>query len=140
MEIRRATQDQIWPHRTEYHVLTYAEEGFAPLNIHTRDAGIKQEHLRAFAEAVNRQGQVGSLLPAVPLSAVPRHAVRGATDSTTLQRYLVEFFMENAASIHATKVLLDFRTPNVPRHVHEAIRLAAEDPSARNVRDLVVLE
>lgn len=37
----------------ELHVLTYAEEGFSPLDIHARRYGIDSDQVRAFADAVN---------------------------------------------------------------------------------------
>ncbi len=42
--IIRKTQEEIWPHRSQYHVLTYAEEGFSEfrhtgLNWHQRQHG-----------------------------------------------------------------------------------------------------
>ena len=53
MPIIRKSQTDIWPARCDYHVLTYAEEGFAPLNIHAASFGIEKRQLAAFVDSVN---------------------------------------------------------------------------------------
>lgn len=62
MRILRKTQVEIWPTRSEYHVLTYAEEGFSPLDIHGRSMGINKEQQIAFCDSVNQRFETGSLL------------------------------------------------------------------------------
>ena len=49
MNIILIDQKAIWPNRDEYHVLTYAEEGFSPLNIHTRKNDLAEEFLKEYA-------------------------------------------------------------------------------------------
>ena len=53
MRIIRKSQTDIWSARYDYHVLTYAEEGFAPLNIHAASFGIEKRQLAAFVDSVN---------------------------------------------------------------------------------------
>ena len=53
MNLERSTQTSIWPRRNEFHCLTYAEDGFAPLDIWTKGMGIAKEELIAFANSVN---------------------------------------------------------------------------------------
>ena len=53
MRIFRKSQTDIWSARYDYHVLTYAEEGFAPLNIHAASFGIEKRQLAAFVDSVN---------------------------------------------------------------------------------------
>ena len=57
------TARSIWPRRHEFHVVTYAEEGFAPLNIHAEGTGVEKEELVAFADEVNCRNETGSLFP-----------------------------------------------------------------------------
>jgi hypothetical protein len=140
MKIRRATQEDIWPSRGQYHVLTYAEEGFAPLNIHTQETSLSKEELAAFADSVNARQKVGSLYPRIPLSAIPRGAVRSNRSAKVLQGYLEEFLKENATSIGATKLLLDFRTPSVPAFVHTAVEAAVASAEALIIEELVIIE
>lgn len=63
MRILRKTQSEIWPNRGEYHVLTYAEEGFSPLDIHGRPMGVTKEQQVAFCDSVNRMFETASLFP-----------------------------------------------------------------------------
>ena len=140
MKVRRTAQEDIWPSRGQYHVLTYAEEGFAPLNIHTRDTSLSREELVAFAHSVNERNEVGSLHPRVPLSAVPRSAVRVNRSAKVLQGYLEEFLRANASSIGATKLLLDFRTPSVPAFVYTAAEAAVMCAEAIMLEELVIIE
>ena len=140
MKVLRTTQEDIWPSRGHHHVLTYAEEGFAPLNIHARGTSLSREELVAFANSVNERQEVGSLHPQVPLSAVPRSAVRSNRSAKVLQGYLEEFLRANATSIGAAKVLLDFRMPSVPAFVHTAVEAASECAEALAVEEFVIIE
>lgn len=139
MNVLRASQNAIWPRRAEYHVLTYAEEGFAPLNIHTRDSTLSKDQLVQFATLVNDRNEVGSLYPAAAVSAVPRAAIRDLQDAHALRQHIEEFFCANARSIHAKKVLFDFRTPSVPGFVAKAIQDAIACPDAAFVEEVVVI-
>jgi hypothetical protein len=139
-KVRRATQDVIWATRGQYHVLTYAEEGFAPLNIHARGTGLANEELRLFADAVNQRAEVGSLYPKAQLSALPRSAIRTNQSAKVLQGFIEEFLRANASTLHATKLLLDFRTPAVPPFVNAAVEAALQCPEAHTVEELVVVE
>jgi len=139
MNVSQASQNSIWPRRAEYHVLTYAEEGFAPLNIHTRDSTLSKEQLVQFAALVNDRNEVGSLYPYAAVSAVPRAVIRDLQDAHALRHYIEEFFRANANSIRAKKVLLDFRTPSVPWFVATAIQDAVACPDAAFIEEVVVV-
>lgn len=140
MNLKSAHYNSIWLRRHEFHVLTYAEEGFAPLNQHTRDAGIAKEDLVAFADEVNRRNQPGSLYPQAPVSAVPRPLLRNLNDAVALCLSIEQFYRINAIEIKAKKVLLDFRTPNVERFVQRAIEMARRSPDALFIDELIVLD
>lgn len=103
------------------HVLTFAEQGFAPLDIHGRRLGVDRATRVAFADAVNRADQVGSLHPQAPISAVPRSCIRDAIVSGPLLGHLQVFIASNADHIQASRLLLDFSTPRLPHHAEEAI-------------------
>jgi hypothetical protein len=122
--IARTTQDAIWPRRKEFHVLTYAEGGLAPLSLYARAYGIDGTTLGDFADDVNRLGEPGSLHPRAPVSAVPRARVRAAEDPIALRDQIIAFLHANEATIHASRLLLDFRTPAVAPFVVTAIELA----------------
>lgn len=126
--------------RHGFHVLTYAEEGFAPLNQHTRAAGITKEELVSFAETVNRLNQAGSLYPKVPVSVVPRMLIRDQHDAQALYLSLIEFYQINAALIKAKKILLDFRTPKVEAFVEQAIELSLSSPDLEFVDELILVD
>ena len=140
MNLERSTQTQIWPRRNEFHCLTYAEEGFSPLNIWTRDMGIAKEELIAFADSVNRWDEPGSLYPRAPVSAVPRRLIRDQRDSEALCLAIENFFKANAATIRSTKVVLDFRTPKVAPFVERAIEMSMRSLDITFLQELVVLE
>lgn len=134
------SQSDIWPRRAEYHVLTYAEEGFAPLNIHTRDSKLTKKQLAAFTTVVNNRNETGSLYPSAAVSAVPRALIRDLQNVSALRQHIEEFFRANAKSIHAKKLLLDFRTPSVQRFVVAAINEALACPEAAFIDEIVIVD
>lgn len=134
------TQEEIWPHRSRYHVLTYAEEGFAPLNIHAEPAGLRKEQLLAFVARVNERAETGSLHPAAPISAVPRALVRDMQDASALRDQIIEFLRVNKQMIKATKLICDFRTPRVSPFVVTAIEAAMSCAEASILEEIVILE
>jgi hypothetical protein len=140
MKVERSPQNSIWPRRNEFHCLTYAEEGFAPLNIWTRDSGLNKEELVAFADSVNRRNEPGSLYPRAPISAVPRLLIRDQSDSEALCLSIGHFFRANATSIKASKIILDFRTPKVAPFVERAIDLSLHSPDISFIEEIVVIE
>ena len=140
MNLERSTQTSIWPRRNEFHCLTYAEEGFSPLNIWTRDAQVSNEELIAFADSVNRQDETGNLLPRANISAVPRRLIRDQRDSEALCLAIEKFFRFNASTIRSTKVVLDFRTPKVAPFVERAIDLSMRSPDISFIDELIVLQ
>lgn len=135
----RVSQDQIWPRRSAFHVLTYAEEGFAPLNMHTEAHGFDGTMLRSFADAVNSRDETGSLHPRAPVSAVPRRFIRDSRDVATLARQIETFLVANTETIHSGKILFDFRTPRVELFVFLAIEKALAGNLA-GLDEVVVLE
>lgn len=140
MPIGRTTQADIWPHRGAYHVLTYAEEGFSPLNIHAESAGISKEELVIFAEQVNRRFEAGSLFPCALVSAVPRRLIRDMSESNALRQHIGKFLRVNAETMRATKIVFDFRTPRVPGFVISAIELACDEATLARLEEVLILE
>jgi hypothetical protein len=140
MRIITKSQTDIWPSRGDYHVLTYAEEGFAPLNIHAASLGIEKRQLVAFADSVNRRFETGSLHPRAPISAVPRALVRDGQDAHALRNHIAEFLRANVETIKASKIICDFRTPSVPAFVVAAIEAAMESTDASVIQEVVIIE
>lgn len=103
------------------HVLTYAEEGFSPLDIHARHFGVPRPVTHAFVETVNQREEVGTLCPAAQISAVPRSCIRDASDPRDLVRHLQDFLDNQDPGQRKTCLLIDFRTPRLQRHVREGI-------------------
>ena len=122
----------IWKRRLEFHVLTYAEEGFAPLNQHTKDSGVTRDQLVAFADLVNALNEPGSLYPQAAVSALPRRLIRDQADE--------QFYQMNTEIIRATKVLIDFRTPNIKPFVKVAIERSLRSSDAKFIEELVMLD
>jgi hypothetical protein len=139
MTITHTSEEQIQARLGEFHILTYAEEGFAPLNIHGEPRGISKALLVSFADEVNRKRESGSLHPRAPISAVPRVFIRNLTDSAALSAQIVDFLRANLQTIHAKRVLCDFRTPRVAPYVVSAIEDAMRSPEAEEIDEVVIM-
>jgi hypothetical protein len=59
----KKSQSEICLDRGAYHVLTYAEEGFSPLDIHSRPMGVNKAQQVAFCDSVNQRFETGTLFP-----------------------------------------------------------------------------
>ncbi len=140
MKIERMSQNQIWLRRSRYHVLTYAEEGFSPLNIHTRDANISKDDLANFAKLVNERNEVGTLFPRAAVSALPCTIIRDPQDQNGLCRFIEEFLRENERRIRAKNLLFDFRTPSVPHFIYAEIEDALTFPAASILEHVIVVD
>lgn len=140
MRILKKTQSEIWPDRGSYHVLTYAEDGFSPLDIHGRPLGINKAQQVAFCDSVNRRFESGSLFPRAAISAVPRALIRDSQDANALANHIANFLKANMQTIKATKILCDFRTPNVANFVVMAIEVAMKSPDASLIDEVVIVE
>lgn len=139
MILTQAHINSVWPRRHEFHFLTYAEEGFAPLNEHTKTFGITKEQLVSFAGEVNTRNETGSLHPVASVSAVPRSLLRDQKDPEALCLCIEDFYKINAARIRAKKVLLDFRTPNVERFVQRAMEMSLRSEHIKFMDELLVI-
>ena len=140
MRIFKRTQSEIWPDRGDYHVLTYAEEGFSPLDIHGRPMGIDKDRQVAFCDRVNERFETGSLFPQAAISAVPRSLIREGNDAIALAKHIADFLRANVQTIKATKIICDFRTPNVAAFVVIAIEAAMNRPDASIIDEIVIVE
>ena len=140
MRILKRTQSEIWPDRGDYHVLTYAEEGFSPLDIHGRPMGIDKDRQVAFCDRVNERFETGSLFPQAAISAVPRSLIREGNDAIALAKHIADFLRANVQTIKATKIICDFRTPNVAAFVVVAIETAMKWPDASIIDEIVIVE
>ena len=140
MRILKRTQSEIWPDRGDYHVLTYAEEGFSPLDIHGRPMGIDKDRQVAFCDRVNERFETGSLFPQAAISAVPRSLIREGNDAIALAKHIADFLRANVQTIKATKIICDFRTPNVAAFVVIAIEAAMNSPDASIIDEIVIVE
>ena len=140
MKILKRTQSEIWPDRGDYHVLTYAEEGFSPLDIHGRPLGIDKAQQIAFCDRVNERFETGSLFPQAAISAVPRELIRNGRDANALAKHIADFLKSNIQTIKAKKIICDFRTPRVATFVVAAIEAAMKLPDASIIEEVVIVE
>ena len=124
----------------EFHVLTYAEDGFSPLDIHGRRFGVDREQIVAFAKAVNDVADVGSLHPLAPISAVPSELVRDRQDVDALAVSIGNFFRGNRETIKARRIVFDFRLPSVPAFVIEALNAAIQTDVDCGLDEILILE
>ena len=121
-----------------YHVLTFAETGFAMLNIYGEEFGLDRNTIERFSQEVNRRDESGSLHPKAPISAVPRHFIRDDNNSTTLAEQIKEFLKVNRYQIKANNLLIDFRAGVAP-FVLEACRIALESVDANCIGEVVIV-
>ncbi|MEI7869376.1 MAG: hypothetical protein WCI11_15920 [Candidatus Methylumidiphilus sp.] len=92
----------------EYHILTFAETGFAMLNIYGEAFCIVRDDLQKFSMKANREDESGSLHPKAPISIVPRRYIRDLMDAEKLAGQIIEFLKANQKTIHAKKYFLIF--------------------------------
>lgn len=123
----------------DLHILTFAEQGFAPLDLHGRRLGVTLGTLSAFTEAVNQAEDTGTLFSAAPITALPRECVRDTTEVEPVVHHLQEFLKANEASLHATRLLLDFSTPRLPKHVLEAILQVFDAGALSGIAEVMVI-
>ena len=140
MRILKKSDFEIWPTRGDYHVLTYAEEGFSPLDIHGRPMGITKDQQVAFCDRLNERFETGTLFPQAAISAVPRALIREGRDTNALAKHIADFLKTNVQTIKATKILCDFRTPSVATFVVAAIEAAMKLPDASIIEEVVIVE
>ena len=140
MRILKKADFEIWPTRGDYHVLTYAEEGFSPLDIHGGPMGITKDQQVAFCDRLNESFETGTLFPQAAISAVPRALIREGRDTNALVKHIADFLKTNVQTIKATKILCDFRTPSVATFVVAAIEAAMKLPDASIIEEVVIVE
>lgn len=125
---------------TSYHILTYAEEGFAPLNIHTKRYDLPEIFLKDYANRCNETDQVIAMLPKCNLSMLPRRLIRQSKDSFELYAKLLDFFDLNTLEINAKKFIFDFRTHELPKYVIEAIYMLESNDALENIEEIIIVE
>lgn len=132
--------NDILPTIQDYHVLTYAEEGFSPLDIHTRKYDYPSEVLKELVINSNLSDQVQTMLPHCNLSIIPRRFIRGPVSTIELHKKLLEFFDLNASEIKANKFIFDFRTNELQRYILDAIYMLSHDVELRSVEEIIIID
>lgn len=122
-----------------YHVLTFAETGFAMLNGYGEEFGLDRNEIDKFSEQVNSRNESGSLHPTAPISAVPRHYIRDNDNSDTLAEQIEDFLKANQRDIKARKLLFDFRAGVAP-FVVDACRKALEGRFTNGVEEVIIID
>ena len=122
-----------------YHILTFAETGYAILNHFTDDFNIDRQICESFSDAINQRDEASSLYPKAPISAVPRRYIRDMEDSAALANQIVDFLKANYTVIHAKKLYIDFRACVAP-FVLEAIAKALESNYASNLSEVIIVD
>ena len=124
--------------KDKYHIVTFAETGFAMLNIYAEYFGIDRDTIEAFSEQVNQKDESGSLHPKAPISVVPRRYIRDLHDETKLESQLNEFLKVNQSTIKAKKILFDFRA-GVDKFVVTACESAVNSKFAKEVDEVIII-
>lgn len=129
----------IWLRRREFHVVTYAEEGFAPLNIYAEGTGVEKDELAAFADAVNRRNEAGSLFPRAAISAIPRAMGRGRPSKKEIRNHIAAFLEANRRSIRAQKVMFDFSAHGSHHSWLQQSKLPLAEEDCSNLSEVVIV-
>lgn len=123
----------------KYHLVTFAETGFAALSYYGEMFKIDHESLENFSSRVNENDESGSLYPKAPISIIPRRYIRDMDDSDELKRVIVEFLKMNMQIIHAKRILLDF-SPVYDTFVIQACENALKSPYAKEILEAVIID
>ncbi len=121
-----------------YHIVTFAETGFAMLNSYGEHFGLDENTIEKFSCEVNERDESRSLHPKAPISAVPRRYIRDMADAAELENQIEDLLAANSTTIHATKVLFDFRAGVAP-FVIEACERALCHPHAAVIEEAVII-
>jgi hypothetical protein len=122
-----------------YHILTFAETGFAMLSIYGELLGLDFDTINKFSNKVNNNDESGSLHPQASISAVPRRFIRDKEDRNALSKQIEYFLKANQETIKATKLLFDFSAGGVALFVIDACRQALEGPYTNNIDEVVII-
>ena len=139
LRVSRVKESEVRDKLDQFHILTYAEDGFSPLDIHARRLGIDRELVKSFVSEVNDRSAVGSLHPKAPVSAVPRELVRDRQDIDALAASIGEFLRVNRETIKARRLAFDFRTPSVPEFTVAALNSAMRAHGS-DLEEVLILE
>jgi hypothetical protein len=140
MKIFEKKQDKNTIISTEYHILTYAEEGFSPLNIHTKKYDFPEIILKEYVNRCNESDHVITMLPKCNLSMLPRRFIRKSKDSFELHAKLLEFFDLNALEINAIKFIFDFRTHELPIYILDAIYMLDSNNTLCDIEEIIIIQ
>ena len=121
MKIKKLSNQNFSKLGEEFHCLTYAEEGFAPLNQFTKKFDIDSQTTKAFADTVNGRDEAGSLYPKAPVSCVPRKCVREIFGYRDLEKHIQAFLDVNKKSIRSKHLVIDFGVPRLHRNVWQVL-------------------
>ena len=121
-----------------YHVLTFAETGFAALNFYGEQFDLDRSTIERFSEEVNHNDESGSLYPQTPVSAVPRRFIRDNNNSEALSTQIQDFLKANQSRIKAKNILFDFRAGVAP-FVVDACKMALKSPYATGIDEVVII-
>lgn len=122
----------------DYHILTFAETGFAVLSYCAEEFGLGKELVERFSDQVNETNETGSLHPKAPISAVPRHLIRESNDSDKLASYIREFLEVNHRRIKAKRLIIDF-TGGLAPFVTAACRNTLDIPAVEALEEVIIV-
>ena len=139
MKISRVNESAFRDDPDQFHVLTYAEEGFSPLDLHARRFGIDRDNLKDFVKSANDLVACATLFPLAPISVVPRELVRDRRDANELAAHIVDFLRLNLDAIKSKRLVFDFRTPTVSVFALEALQLAILEQES-GLEEILIVE
>jgi hypothetical protein len=136
--IKTACAPEISKINNQYHILTFAETGFAMLNFYGNVFDVDNKTLNEFSEVTNQKDESGSLFPVAPISIVPQRYIRTLCDVKKLKAKIVEFLKVNQEVIHAKVLLFDFRSGVAP-FVIQACESALDSKFAEGIEKVLII-
>jgi hypothetical protein len=140
---------------TDFHVLTYAEEGFSPLSGYASRAGFSKSEIVEHANKANTLDAFLSFYPRAAISVIPRRYARPQMDERRLlalsedplgedpsqqelQLLFEEAFRLTVNEFALKKIVLDFRTPRIADQVLRAIERSLDSEIAHSLDEIHV--
>jgi hypothetical protein len=112
------------------HLITYAEEGFAPLSIYLKKLGYEKLEIQRIADECNDEDSPKCLLPEFPITVIQRRFIRDPHNAFQFNQMLTKVLEKiDARSIEDT-VIFDLRTNRTSSNIKRVIdRIAKENGS-----------
>lgn len=105
--------------KTQY--LTYAEEGFSPLNLYLAKLDFEKQEIENIANEVNSEDRILQAPDGVPLFVLPSRFVREIPRIQETYKILYDFLVKCDEFEETRHIICCFMTPKTPWHIEESL-------------------